>query len=193
MKIGLFFGSFNPIHVGHLIIGNTIAATTDVDEVWYVVSPQNPFKKNQSLLHEFDRYDMVSAAISDNPQFRVSDIEFNLPRPSYTVDTLAYLSDKHPQHAFVLIIGEDNLDQFTNWKNYEQILDQYELYVYPRPNSTNSSLRNHPKVQLIAAPLLEISATYIRRLVKEEKSIRYLVSKEVEELILSRKYFQNNS
>lgn len=189
MKIGLFFGSFNPIHVGHLIIANTMAETTDLDEVWFVVSPQNPFKKNQSLLHEFDRYDMVSAAIFNNPTFRVSDIEFNLPKPSYTIDTLTYLSDKHPQHSFVLIIGEDNLDQFTNWKNHEQILNQYALYVYPRPNSTNSNLRNHPKVTLVQAPLLEISATYIRNLVKEEKSIRYLVSKEVEELILSRKYY----
>jgi len=193
MKIGLFFGSFNPIHIGHLIIANTMAETTDLDEVWFVVSPQNPFKKNQSLLHEFDRYDMVSAAISDNPIFRVSDIEFNLPKPSYTIDTLAYLSDKHPQNSFVLIIGEDNLAQFTNWKNYEQILNQYELYVYPRPNSTNSNLRNHPKVKLVGAPLLEISATYIRSLVKQEKSIRYLVSKEVEELIVSRKYYQSNN
>ncbi|MGN6646333.1 MAG: nicotinate (nicotinamide) nucleotide adenylyltransferase [Cytophaga sp.] len=191
MKIGLFFGSFNPIHVGHLIIGNTMTETTDLDEVWYVVSPQNPFKKNQSLLHEFDRYDMVAAAIADNPAFRVSDIEFNLPKPSYTIDTLTYLSDKYPQHAFVLIIGEDNLDQFTNWKNYEQILAQYELYVYPRPDSSNNVLREHPKVKLVDAPLLEISATYIRNLVNKGKSIRYLVSKEVEELILSRKYYRN--
>ncbi len=192
MKIGLFFGSFNPIHVGHLIIGNTMAETTDLDEVWYVVSPQNPFKKNQSLLHEFDRYDMVAAAIADNPAFRVSDIEFNLPKPSYTIDTLTYLSDKYPQHAFVLIIGEDNLDQFTNWKNHEQILAQYELYVYPRPDSSENTLRTHPKVKLVDAPLLEISATYIRSLVNNGKSIRYLVSKDVEELILSRKYYQNS-
>lgn len=191
MKIGLFFGSFNPIHVGHLIIGNTMAETTDLDEVWYVVSPQNPFKKNQSLLHEFDRYDMVAAAIADNPAFRVSDIEFNLPKPSYTIDTLTYLSDKYPQHAFVLIIGEDNLDQFTNWKNHEQILAQYELYVYPRPDSSNNVLRTHAKVKLVDAPLLEISATYIRSLASKGKSIRYLVSKEVEELISSRKYYQN--
>jgi nicotinate-nucleotide adenylyltransferase len=193
MKIGLFFGSFNPIHVGHLIIGNTMAETTDLNEVWYVVSPQNPFKKNQSLLHEFDRYDMVAAAIADNPAFRVSDIEFNLPKPSYTIDTLTYLSDKYPQHAFVLIIGEDNLDQFTNWKNHEQILAQYELYVYPRPDSSDNVLRKHPKVKLVDAPLLEISATYIRSLASKGKSIRYLVSKEVEELILSRKYYRNFS
>jgi len=189
MKIGLFFGSFNPIHVGHLIIGNTMAETTDLDEIWYVVSPQNPFKKNQSLLHEFDRFDMVTAAIFDNPKFRVSDIEFNLPKPSYTIDTLTYLSDQHQHHTFVLIIGEDNLNQLKNWKNFEQILEQYELYVYPRPISQASELRNHPKVRFVEAPLLEISATYIRGLVKQGKSIRYLVSKEVEELILSRKFY----
>lgn len=168
-----------------------MAETTDLDEVWYVVSPQNPFKKNQSLLHEFDRFDMVTAAIANNPKFRASDIEFSLPKPSYTVDTLTYISDKYPQHSFVLIIGEDNLDQFTNWKNHEQILHHYSLYVYPRPDSSNSFLREHKNVRLVAAPLLEISATYIRNLVKQEKSIRYLVSKEVEELILSRKYYSN--
>ncbi len=189
MKIGLFFGSFNPIHVGHLIIGNTMAETTDLQEVWYVVSPQNPFKKNQSLLHEFDRFDMVTAAIFDNPKLRASDIEFNLPKPSYTIDTLTYLSDKYPQHTFVLIIGEDNLEQFKNWKNFEQILQQYELYVYPRPVAANSELHKHSKVRMVEAPLLEISATYIRSLVKQGKSIRYLVSKEVEELILSRKFY----
>lgn len=189
MKIGLFFGSFNPIHTGHLIIGNTMAETTDLAEVWYVVSPQNPFKKNQSLLHEFDRFDLVTAAIFDNPQLRASDIEFNLPKPSYTIDTLTYLGDKYPQHTFVLIIGEDNLNQFKNWKNYEQILEQYELYVYPRPVTTHSELRTHPKVRMVEAPLLEISATYIRGLVKQGKSIRYLVSKEVEELIRSRKFY----
>ncbi len=190
MKVGLFFGSFNPIHVGHLIIGNTMAQTTDLDEVWYVVSPQNPFKKNQSLLHEFDRLDMVAAAINDTPYLRVSDIEFNLLKPSYTIDTLTYLSDKHPQHSFVLIIGEDNLAQFKNWKNYEQILEQYSLYVYPRPNSPDSTLREHSAVRMVEAPLLEISATYIRNLIKQEKSVRYLVSKEVEEMIVSRKYYQ---
>ena len=189
MKIGLFFGSFNPIHIGHLIIGNTMIQTTDLSEVWYVVSPQNPFKKNQSLLHEFDRLDMVTAAIHDNPQFRVSDIEFNLPKPSYTIDTLTYLSDKYPHHTFVLIIGEDNLTQFTNWKNHEQILANFSLYVYPRPTTIHSVLKEHANIRMVDAPLLEISATYIRNLIKQQKSIRYLVSEKVEELILARKYY----
>lgn len=163
--------------------------TTDLDEVWFIVSPQNPFKKNQSLLHEFDRLDMVTAAIEDNQKLRVSDIEFNLPKPSYTIDSLTYLSDKHPQNTFVLIIGEDNLDQFTNWKNHEQILANFSLYVYPRPASSNCTLKNHAKVRMVEAPLLEISATYIRSMIKQEKSIQYLVSKKVEEIILARKYY----
>ena len=190
MKIGLFFGSFNPIHIGHLIIGNAMVETTDLEELWYVVSPQNPLKKNQSLLHEFDRLDMVTAAINDNPKFRASDIEFNLPKPSYTIDTLTYISDTYPQHTFVLIIGEDNLVQFKNWKNYERILEHFELYVYPRPDAQESELKMYSNVKCIKAPLLEISATYIRTCIKEDKSIRYLVHKEVEEMILSRKYYK---
>ena len=189
MKIGLFFGSFNPIHIGHLIIANTMAQTTDLDEVWFVVSPQNPFKKTQSLLHEFDRYDMVAAAIHDNLKLRVSDIEFNLPRPSYTIDTLTYLSGKHPEHSFVLIIGEDNLNQFKNWKNYQQILNLYGLYVYPRPESSDGDMLAQPNVRMVEAPLLQISATYIRELIKQGKSVRYMVSDEVEELIRARKYY----
>lgn len=189
MKIGLFFGSFNPIHIGHLIIGNAMVETTDLEELWYVISPQNPLKKNQSLLHEFDRLDMVTAAIHDNPKFRACDIEFNLPKPSYTIDTLTYLSDMYPQHTFVLIIGEDNLVQFKNWKNYEHILENFSLYVYPRPDANDSKLIEHRHVKMVDAPLLEISATYIRNRIKSEKSIRYLVHKEVEEMILSRKYY----
>lgn len=189
MKIGLFFGSFNPIHIGHLIIGNAMAESTDLEEVWYVVSPQNPFKKNQSLLHEFDRFDMVTAAIHENPKFRACDIEFKLSKPSYTIDTLTYLSDAYPQHTFVLIIGEDNLVQFKNWKNYERILENFSLYVYPRPDASVSELKEHPHVRLVEAPLLEISATYIRNCIKDHTSIRYLVHKEVEAMILSRKYY----
>ena len=132
---------------------------------------------------------MVTAAIHDNPQFRASDIEFNLPKPSYTIDTLTYLSDKFPHHTFVLIIGEDNLSQFTNWKNYEQILANFSLYVYPRPDASDSILKDHPRIKMVDAPLIEISATYIRNLIKQEKSIRYLVNEKVEELILARKYY----
>ena len=130
MRIGLFFGSFNPIHIGHLIIANTMATFTDLQQVWFIVSPQNPFKKNSSLLHEFDRYTMVERAIADNHKLKVSDIEFNLPKPSYTIDTLTILADKYKEHEFVLIMGEDNLVQLQNWKNYEKILEFYEIYLY---------------------------------------------------------------
>ncbi len=189
MKIGLFFGSFNPIHIGHLIIANTMACNTDLDQVWFIVSPQNPFKKNKSLLHEFDRYTLVEKAISDNYILKVSDIEFNLPRPSYTIDTLSVISERHPGHEFVLIMGEDNLVQFENWKNYEKILEYYPLYVYPRPNTLPHAFGQHPRVKFIEAPLLDISATYIRACLKEGKSIRYMVPEAVETYINWKKLY----
>ncbi len=190
MKIGLFFGSFNPIHIGHLIIANTMAENTDLQEVWLIVSPQNPHKKNTSLLHEFDRYEMVSLAINDSYKLKVSDVEFQLSRPSYTIDTLTYLSEKYPQHQFVLIIGEDNLEAFTKWKNYEKILEYYELYVYPRPGAKPSELLTNPKVKSVAAPLLDISATYIRNNIKEGKSIRFLVTEQVEAYISKKLFYR---
>lgn len=189
MKIGLFFGSFNPIHIGHLIIANTMAENADLQEVWLVVSPQNPFKKNTSLLHEFDRYEMVRLALNDSYKLKVTDIEFNMPRPSYTIDTLTYLSEKHPEHQFVLIIGEDNLNPFVKWKNYEKILDYYGLYVYARPGAEKSSLSEHPNVTFIPSPLLDISATYIRNTIREGKSIRFLVPDLVENFIKRKGFY----
>lgn len=190
MKIGLFFGSFNPIHIGHLVIASTIVETTDLREIWFVVSPRNPLKSSKSLLHEFDRYDLVQRAIGDDFRFRVSDVEFNMPRPSYTSDTLAYLSDKHKDKQFELIIGEDNLVSFTKWKNFEAILENYGLIVYPRPNTAESAVKSHPNVKIVEAPLLDISATFIRKLAKEGRSIKYLVPEAVEEMISAKKYFQ---
>lgn len=189
MKIGLFFGSFNPIHIGHLAIANIMAETTDFDQVWFVVSPQSPFKKSKGLAHEFDRLDMVEAAIYDNAKLKATDIEFSMPKPSYTVDTLAYLSDKYPNHTFSLIIGEDNLKSFPKWKNHQVILDQYGLYIYPRPNMGVSELNAHSSVKWIKAPLFDVSATFIRNLLKENKSIRYLVPESVIELIISKKLY----
>jgi nicotinate-nucleotide adenylyltransferase len=188
-KIGLFFGSFNPIHIGHLIIANIMAENTDLSKVWFVVSPQNPFKPSKGLLHEFDRYDMVKAAIADHYKLEVSDVEFNLPKPSYTIHTLAYLTEKFPGKEFKVIIGEDNLETFVKWKNHEQILVQFGLYVYPRPHVTNSELKRHPNVKMIEAPLLDISATYIRNCIKSNKSIRYLVPESVEQLIRLKHYY----
>lgn len=190
MQVGLFFGSFNPIHIGHLIIANTFVEDTELDQVWFVVSPQNPFKKRSALLHEFDRYDMVSLAVEDNDKLSATDVEFHMPRPSYTADTLAYLSDRYPQHQFRLIIGEDNLPSFPKWKNYQAILEYYGLFVYPRPGGEPSDLREHPNVRFVEAPLLDISATLIRRRIREYKSIRYLVPAKVEEHIQTRKFYQ---
>ncbi|WP_338874047.1 nicotinate (nicotinamide) nucleotide adenylyltransferase [Spirosoma sp. SC4-14] len=189
MHIGLFFGSFNPIHIGHLIIANTMATSTDLEQVWFVVSPQNPFKKTKSLLHEFDRFDMVERAIADNSRLKATDIEFSMPRPSYTIDTLVRLSEKYPQHTFGLIMGEDNLDQFANWKNYDKILEYYGLYVYPRPRAVASPFRVHPNVRLIESPLLDISATYIRDCIRTNRSIRYMVPDVVEEMIERKRFY----
>lgn len=189
MKIGLFFGSFNPIHVGHLIIANLMAETSDLKKVWFVVSPQNPLKPAKGLLHEFDRYDMVRAAVFDNYKLEVSDVEFHLPKPSYTIHTLVHLQEKHPDKEFRVIMGEDNLANFRRWKNYRQILDHYGLYVYPRPGTQPSELRTHPNVTVVEAPLLDISATFIRDRIRKGQSVRYLVPDAVEEMIRAKGFY----
>ncbi len=189
-RIGLFFGSFNPIHMGHMIIAGIMSETTDLKKVWFVVSPQNPFKKSGSLLHEFDRYDMVKAAIADNYKLEVTDVEFHLPRPSYTIDTLTYLSEKHPDKEFVVILGEDNMEEFVRWKNHEKILEYFGLYVYPRPNARPTTSLNHPRVKMVRAPLIDISATFIRGCVRNGQSVRYLVPDPVEALIRIKHHYQ---
>ena len=190
MNVGLFFGSFNPIHSGHLIIANIMMETTDLDEIWFVVSPQNPFKRRGSLLHEFDRIDMVNQAIYDNYNMRSSDIEFSMPKPSYTIDTLTNLSSKHTNKKFSLIIGEDNLSHFPKWKSSDQLLQNYQLYVYPRPNVQPSKLHSHPNVKMVEAPLIDISATFIRRCIQSDLSIKYLVPEAVEEIIMARRFYR---
>lgn len=189
-KVGLFFGSFNPIHIGHLVIANAMLEDEAVEEVWFVVSPQNPFKAQKSLAHEFDRIDLVEAAVADHYQMKASDIEFSMPKPSYTADTLAYLMDRYPDFSFKLIIGEDNLSHFKKWKNYEFILNNFGLLVYPRPNSKPSKLVDHPKVKLVEAPMMDISATYIRNNIKNNKSVKYLVPEIVLDRIKAKKLYE---
>ena len=185
MKIGLFFGSFNPVHVGHLIIANFMATHTDLKEVWMVVSPQNPLKKKSTLARDQDRLHLVRLATDDNPKIKASNIEFDLPKPSYTIDTLTYLNEAHPEKEFVLIMGGDNLGTLHKWKNYEQILKYYEVYVYQRPNYDLGELATHSSVSIFEAPLMQISASYIRKCIKEKKSVQYLVPEKVYEYLSS--------
>ncbi|MCB0532589.1 MAG: nicotinate-nucleotide adenylyltransferase [Lewinellaceae bacterium] len=174
-KIGLFFGSFNPIHIGHLIIANYMASQTDLDKVWLVVSPQNPLKEKKSLARDYDRLHLVRLGIGDNPLLEASNIEFNLPKPSYTIDTLAHLKEKYPEREFALIMGGDNLATLHLWKSYELLVANFDIYVYKRPAAELGDWAKHPRIHLCEAPLLDISATYIRKCLRTGKSVRYLV------------------
>ena len=190
MNVGLYFGSFNPIHIGHLIIGSHIANNTEIDEVWFIVSPQNPLKESSSLLNEQHRYALVKLAVEDEIKLKASNVEFSMPKPSYTIDTLIYLSEKYKQHRFTLIIGGDSFLNFEKWKNYKQIILNYNILIYPRPGfSVDKEL---PKtITVIKAPLMEISSTQIRKYIKEKKSIRYLVTDKVMEEIELRGYYKS--
>ena len=185
MKIGLYFGTFNPIHIGHLIISNYMADYTDLDQVWLIVSPQNPLKKKKSLLEDYHRLAIVRVAIDDNLKLRVSDIEFKMERPSYTSNTLAYIKEKYPQHQFNLIMGEDNLRTFHKWKNYELILDHHDIYVYPRISEGNieTQFDNHKKIHKVDAPIMELSSTFIRKSIKEGKNVRPMLPEHVWEYL----------
>lgn len=183
-KIGLFFGSFNPIHVGHLILANFFVENTDLEEVWFVISPQNPFKVKQNLLDEKMRLYMVNLAIEDNPKLKASNIEFHLEKPSYTIHTLEALREKYPSYNFTLLMGSDNLQHFHKWKNYESILNDYSIYVYQRPNYEEAKLGNHPRIQVFEAPLMQISSSYIRNQIKAKKSVEYLLPKAVFDYVM---------
>ncbi len=190
MKTGLFFGSFNPVHTGHMIIANYMATRTDLQSVWIMVSPHNPLKPRHSLANDYDRLHLVHLAIGDNPRLRASDAEFYLPKPSYTVDTLAFLKEKYPQHRFALIMGGDNLATLHKWKNYEILLRDYEIYLYKRPQYDPGDLANHPNVRHFDAPLLDISASYIRESLAQGYSVQYLVPDAVHEYITSSRLFR---
>ncbi len=179
MKIGLFFGSFNPIHNGHLIIANYLCESTELDKVWLVVSPQNPFKTKDTLLNEYDRLHLINLAIEGKGNLRASDIEFKLPKPSYTIDTLTYLKDKHPEHEFSLIMGSDNLESIHKWKNYEQLLANYPIYLYKRRGSEQTGAPAGAKIFFVDFPFLDISATFIRQSIKNGYSMRYFMPEKV--------------
>ena len=174
-KIGLFFGSFNPVHNGHLMLANYIVEYTDLDSIWFVVSPQNPFKEENSLLQDFHRHDMLKMAVKDDTRFEVCDIEFNMPKPSYTIDTLNRLAELYPDAEFYLICGMDNLACFDKWKKYQDILDNYNIIVYPRKGYDGGELINHKSVHIINAPEIEISSTFIRNAVAENKDVRHFM------------------
>jgi nicotinate-nucleotide adenylyltransferase len=186
MKVGLFFGSFNPVHVGHMVLANYMLSFTDLEEVWLVVSPHNPLKQKSTLLDQNQRLALVNLAIDDHPHIKSSNIEFKLPQPSYTINTLVHLQEKYPQHQFSLIMGQDNLSSFHKWKNYEAILQNYDLYVYPRPDAGVSEFDEHPRVRITKAPVMEISSTFIRQAIKDKVDVRYflpyLVWKEIDEM-----------
>lgn len=205
MKVGLYFGTFNPIHIGHLIISNYIADYTDLDQVWLVVSPQNPLKKKKSLLKDYHRLAIVNVAIEDNDNLRSSDIEFKMPRPSYTSDTLAYIKEKYPDIDFNLIMGEDNLRTFHKWKNYEYILENHHLYVYPRVLTISeeaevneigylpkNNLHTHKNVVLLDdAPVMKVSSSFIRQAIKDGHDVRYLLTNPVYQYIDEMNFYKD--
>lgn len=174
MKIGLYFGTFNPIHVGHLTIANHLAEHSDLDQIWFVVTPLSPFKNKSSLLDNHQRLEMVYRATKEYSKLMPSDIEFDLKQPNYTIDTLTYLFEKHPKHEFALIMGEDNLKSFHKWKNYELILENHSIYVYPRltKGKINTQFNNHPKIFKLSAPIMELSSTFIRKEIKAGKNVK---------------------
>jgi len=189
MTVGLYFGSFNPIHIGHLIVANHVLNETNIEKIWFIVSPQNPLKESKSLLNEFDRLHLVRLATQDDNRMKCSDIEFTLPKPSYTTKTLAFLSEKYPEHKFSIIMGSDSYQNFDKWKNFEAIISNYSIYVYKREgHEINKTFSNPPFI--LNAPIIQISASQIRENIKAGKSIRYLVPEIVREEIETRKFYK---
>jgi len=191
LKIGLYFGSYNPIHIGHLAIANYIVEFTDIDQLWFVVSPQNPFKKKENLLADYHRLELVTRAIDNDERFRASNIEFNLPKPSYTIDTLVHLKERFPNYSFVILIGSDNLENFGKWKNFEIILENYGLIVYPRPGFDKSKILAHKNIMVAEnAPLMEISSTFIRDAIKSGKNIRHFMPQKAWEYLDNMNFYR---
>ena len=190
MHIGLFFGSFNPVHIGHMALANYMLSFTDMQQVWLVVSPHNPLKNKSQLLNQNHRLMLVNAAIDDYPNMRSSNIEFNLSQPSYTINTLVHLQEKYPEHTFSLIMGQDNLQSFHKWKNYEAILKSFHIYVYPRPNCEKTEFDNHPHVHLTQAPMMDVSSTFIRNAIRDKKNVRFFLPEKVWEEIDTMNFYK---
>jgi nicotinate-nucleotide adenylyltransferase len=189
-KVGLFFGSFNPIHTGHLIIAGYMLNFTDLDEVWMVISPHNPLKDKKTLLADHHRYAMVQIAVEDNHRLRSCNIEFKMPQPSYTIDTLVRLEEKYPDHQFVLIAGTDIFPTFNKWKNYETLLENYKFYIYRRPGFETGKYGSHPHIVIFDSPLMEISSSFIRQAVAEGRDIRYFVPDKVYDYIREMHFYE---
>jgi len=191
LKVGLYFGSYNPIHIGHMAIANYMVEFTDIDQLWFVVSPQNPHKKKSNLLDDYHRLEMVYLAVEHDDRLRASDIEFRLPKPSFTIDTLAYLKDRHPNYYFKILMGSDNLENFHKWKNYETILENYGIIVYPRPGFDKTKVQSHKNISVAQnAPLMEISSSFIRNAIRQGKNICHFVPQETWEYLENMNFYK---
>jgi len=191
LKVGLYFGSYNPIHIGHLAIANYMVEFTGIDQLWFVVSPQNPFKKKANLLDDYQRLEMAHRAVDSDDRLRASNIEFNLLKPSYTVDTLAYLKDKHPNYQFVVLMGSDNLENFHKWKNFETIVENYGIIVYPRPGFDKTKIRVHKNITIAEnAPLMEISSSFIRKAIQNGKDVRHFLPQKTWEYLEEMNFYK---
>ncbi|MFW5656433.1 MAG: nicotinate (nicotinamide) nucleotide adenylyltransferase [Bacteroidota bacterium] len=190
MKVGLYFGSFNPIHIGHLAIANYIVEYTEIEKLWFVISPHNPLKKKNTLLNDYDRFELVYRSIKDDARFEASDIEFRMPKPSYTIDTLAYLDEKQSGNEYCLIMGSDGLTTFNKWKNAEEIVKRYHRYVYPRPGTPKEEYNNHKNITVVDAPLMEISSSFIRAALAEGKDVQYFIPREAYQYIMQKGFYQ---
>lgn len=191
LKVGLYFGSYNPIHIGHLAIANYMVEYTDIDQLWFVVSPQNPFKRKNNLLDDYQRLEMVYRAVKGDDRLRASNIEFGMPKPSFTVDTLAYLKERHPKYDFVILMGSDNLESLHKWKNYETIIENYGVLVYPRPGFDKSKVQVQKSVTVAeGAPLMEISSSFIRKAIQEGKDVRHFLPLKTYEYIEEMNFYK---
>lgn len=189
-KTGLFFGSFNPIHIGHLAIANYILEFSEIEQLWFIVSPHNPLKEKLTLLDDHHRLELTRLAVDDDDRFRISDIEFKMPKPSYTIDTLTYLYEQYPGHEFQIIMGSDGLNSFSKWKNHQQIQEKFHRLVYPRPGVHAEEIEHHKNISLIKAPMIEISSSFIRRSIQEGKDVRYFLPKKTYQYIVEMHFYE---